>query len=138
MAIEFENAVTVDGRLQGTIREHWIAIASAMNADAANQTNVARFVPRFAGTLIAVKASCRVAPTGQSAVLDLHKNGTTVLTNKCEIEVGETDTDTATTQPSIATAAFAAGDVFTIDIDQVGSTVAGQGFEVEIEIERTS
>lgn len=138
MVIEFNNAVTVDGRLTGTIREHWVVIASAMNADAAAQTNVGRFVPRFAGTLISVKASCRVAPTGQSAVLDLHKNGTTVLTNKCKIEVSETDTDDATTQPSIATATFLAGDVFTVDIDQVGSTVAGQGYEMEIEIERTS
>lgn len=133
-----KSALTVDGRLIGKIREPYHLICSAMNADASVQTNVARFVPRFAGTLISVKGSCRVAPAGSSSVLDLHKNGTTVLTDKITIEAGETDTDDATTPPSIATVAFVAGDVFTIDIDQLGSTTPGQGYAVELEIERTS
>lgn len=72
-----------------------------------------------------VWASVGTAPTGATVIVDLNINGTTIFT-------------TQATRPTIAIAGFASGqvtnmeatrisdgDYITVDIDQIGSSVAG-------------
>lgn len=63
--------------------------------------------------------------TGQSCVVDMNKNGTTIFTtqaNRPTIASGA-NAQTALAMPD--TMSFAASDRLTMDIDYVGSTVAG-------------
>ncbi len=71
--------------------------------------------------------SVLTAPTGASLIADLHDDGTTILTNKLEIEAGEFHTKDATTQPSVTAGSIAASSKLEVEIDQIGSTVAGAG-----------
>ena len=84
-------------------------------------------------TIKSVRASVGVAPTGASVIVDVNKNGTTIFStqsNRPTIPAsGFTDLADA-----INVTALAAGDYLTIDIDQIGSTIAGSDLTVQIEL----
>lgn len=93
---------------------------------------------RFAFDLVDVRASVKTAPTDADVILDIHKNGTTVMTtNKLEIDATEKTSVTATTPPAITTVDFADDDEFSIECDQIGSTLPGAGCKVVMYIRRT-
>lgn len=74
----------------------------------------------------------RTAPTGAILIVDINKNGTTIWTtqaNRAQIADGATTGDTQTFDVT----AIAAGDYLDLDIDQVGSTVAGVDLTVVLE-----
>ncbi len=80
-----------------------------------------------------VIASASVAPTGASIKVDVHKNGTTIFTtqaNRPEISAGTNVSGIKT--PDVT--ALAAGDYLTIDVDQIGSTIAGADLVVVIKV----
>lgn len=76
------------------------------------------------------RLSVSTAPTGADLIVDINKNGTTMFTtqaNRPRIAAGAY-TESATTAPDVVS--VAAGDRLTVDIDQVGSTVAGSNLVV--------
>lgn len=87
-------------------------------------TGQARYYFYAAATVINVVTGAGTAPTGASLILDLNKNGTTMFT-------------TQGNRPTIAASGFldassvpdvtsiAANDYLTVDVDQIGSTIAG-------------
>ena len=96
---------------------------------------IGRIYVDFIGTIIEVQASVKTAPTGASIIVDLNLNGTTIWTtqgNRVAIVAGAY-TGVQTT-PDVIT--LAVGDYFTIDLDQVGSTVSGAKLVVRLKIER--
>lgn len=88
----------------------------------------------FDMTIIGVKAKVLTAPTGADLILDIHKNGTTLYAtqaNRPTITAGETS-ETATLPDVVE---ISAGDILSLDIDQVGSTVVGANLVVDVECE---
>lgn len=81
-------------------------------------------------TLTAVRANVNTAPTGSTLIVDINRNGTTVLSTKLSIDAGEKTSQSAATPPVISVSALSDDDEITIDIDQVGSAVAGKGLKV--------
>lgn len=98
-------------------------------------TGTHRFYLQKAHKILEVEASVGVAPTGASLIVDVNKNGTTVHTtqgNRATIAAsGFVD---AATDVEVNT--LADGDYLTVDIDQVGSTVAGEDLTVVIRLRR--
>lgn len=95
-------------------------------------TNVGYYRMPYAMTLTQVKASVLTAPTGANLIVDIKKNGVTVLSTLLSIDAGEKTSVTATTPAVISVPALAADDEITIDITQIGSTVAGVGLIVTL------
>lgn len=86
-----------------------------------------------AATIVSVSATANTAPTGAGIVVDVNKNGTTVFTtqgNRPSIATGANASADAI--PDVTT--LTAGDYLTVDIDQVGSTVAGADLIVTLEV----
>jgi hypothetical protein len=82
-------------------------------------------------TLTAVRASVTTAPTGASLLtVDINKGGSTILSTKITIDASAKTSTSATTPAVISDTALASDDEITIDIDQVGSTVAGAGLKI--------
>jgi hypothetical protein len=82
-------------------------------------------------TIVKVKLVVKTAPTGAAIIVDVHKNDTTIFTtqaNRPQIAISATTGDSGT--PDVT--ALAETDKLTIDVDQVGSTVAGADLTVEI------
>lgn len=99
-------------------------------------TNKVRFRMPYAGTLTAVRASVNTAPTGAALEIDINESGTTVLSTKLSIDATETSSTTAAVPAVISDSALADDAEISIDIDQVGSTVAGAGLKVSLFIVR--
>lgn len=93
-------------------------------------TGTLAFRAPFAMTLQHVRLYATTAPTGAAILVDVNKNGTTMFTtqgNRPTIAISA-NSETATTAPDVT--AVAAGDRITIDVDQVGSTIAGADLSV--------
>jgi hypothetical protein len=91
----------------------------------------------YAGTLSAVMATVSTAPTGSTIIVDINKNGSTMLGTKLSIDASETSSVTAASAATITTSSLAIDDLVTIDIDQVGSTVSGRGLKIYLKIVRS-
>lgn len=83
-----------------------------------------------AATIVGILAVVGTAPTGASIIVDVNKNGTTLFaTGKPTIAAGTTNSGAASvpSSPNLVD-----GDEITVDIDQIGSTVAGSDLTVEV------
>lgn len=87
--------------------------------------------------LDALHAYCVTAPTDAEMQIQIHNLTDTadMLSTVLTIDAGENGSDTAATEAVIDTAAddVATNDVLRVDIDQVGSTVAGAGLILRLE-----
>jgi len=84
----------------------------------------------FAMTLTAVRASVTTAPTGSLLTVDINEGGASILSTPLTIDDGEKTSTTAATPAVISDTALADDAEITIDVDAVGSTVAGAGLKV--------
>lgn len=93
----------------------------------------------FAATLIGVRASVTTAPTGGTLLtVDINESGTTVLSTKLTFDASEKTTTTAATPAVISDSALADDAEMTIDIDAVGSTIAGAGLKVTLLLRKSA
>lgn len=93
------------------------------------EANAVTFIVPINLTLNSIRLHSHIAPVGSSIIIDLNKNGTTLFTDQ-------------TTRPKILdgynssntniTGSLVAGDRVTLEIDQVGSTTAGENLSVTI------
>lgn len=98
---------------------------------------VGRFRFPFVATLLGATAAVNTAPTGASLILDVNKNGTTVYStqgNRPTI-IASAFATAAETTPDVT--AIAIGDYLTVDVDQVGSTIAGSDVTVFVRYRRS-
>lgn len=80
--------------------------------------------------LLGVKASLVSASTGSTVIVDINKDGTSILGTKLSIDAAETTSATAATAATITDTFLGDDALITIDIDQVGSTNPGKGLKV--------
>jgi len=92
---------------------------------------------RSAGSIVSFCAG-HVGPNtgGNTVSVELKKNGTTVLSAAISLDSG--DAAYAQVDATIATAAYSAGDVFTIHVDQSSGTGDGTGFFAELVVDETA
>jgi hypothetical protein len=83
-------------------------------------------------TLTAVRASVGTAPTGSTLVVDINEGGDSILGTKLSIDATEKTSTTAASAATITDATLADDAEITIDIDQIGSTIAGAGLKVTL------
>lgn len=96
----------------------------------------------FPAELASVHASVGTAPTGAALLIDVNKNGSTIFSDqddRVSIAVSETSASAKTSAPLAAgtnyiytpyptttpLASFDEGDTVSVDVDQIGSSVAG-------------
>jgi hypothetical protein len=86
----------------------------------------------YAFTLTGVRASVTTAPTGATLTVDINEGGSTILSTKLTIDASEKTSQTAAAAAVISDTALADDAEITIDIDQIGSTIAGAGLKVTL------
>jgi len=97
---------------------------------------VGRIYIDFDGTILEAHGSVISAPTGANLICDVNLNGTSIWSSnqgqRLTIDGGTfTDIQTAFTSVDVVS-----GDYLTLDVDQVGSTVAGEKLVVRLKIAR--
>ncbi len=129
--------VTGDTTNTGWIRVHvgtqtaqvsmLVLCAGALTAAA----NKARFTAPVTGSIVGVYISAITAPVGAAILVDLNKAGTTMFTTQANRPtIADGANDGTVKVPDVT--AVAAGDVLTVDVDQVGSGTAGSNLTVSI------
>lgn len=81
-------------------------------------------------TLTSVRINCTTAPTGAAIIVNVRKNGVTIFSTKPQIAAGSTTSVGGAVPGVLSTTAIADDDVLVVDIDQIGSTVAGTGLKI--------
>lgn len=122
----------VDGSQITNISEAIVVAASDETSNLTTGTAKTTFRMPYAFTVTGVRASVTVAPTGSTLTVDINENGSSILSTKITIDATEKTSTTAATAPVISDTALADDAEITIDIDQVGSTVAGKGLKVTL------
>ena len=84
----------------------------------------------YAFTLTDVRASVTTAPTGAALTVDINDGESSILSTKLTIDATEKTSATAASAAVISAASLADDAEITIDIDQIGSEVAGVGLKV--------
>ena len=84
-----------------------------------------------------VYATVTTAPTDSALTIDVEDEGTTILNAVVSISSGGYNAETSTFTGAASSYALTKGDLVSIDIDQIGSTIAGAGLIVFIEGYRT-
>ncbi len=88
-------------------------------------------------TITGVRLMVGTAPTGSSLIVDVNKNGTTIFTTQGNRPTIAASSNSGGPGSAPDVTALAAGDYLTVDIDQVGSTVAGSDLVVSVIVTRT-
>lgn len=93
--------------------------------------NAMSIIAPCALTVTEIRLAVDTAPTDAALIIDINKNGTTMYTTQENRPAIAIDGISATaTDPDIASISL--GDKITLDIDQVGSTIAGENLAVTI------
>jgi hypothetical protein len=99
-------------------------------------TGVGRFRLPFPWTILGISATVNTAPAGAAVIANPQKNGSTIFTtagNRPTIPAGA-DATLLETVPDIVD--MDAGDVLTVNIDQVGSSVPGADLTLFVRYKR--
>lgn len=97
-------------------------------------TGTFKFPVLYSSRIIGCRSAVGVAPVGTSLLVDVNKNGTTIFTtqgNRPSIATTEVVSTLAT--PDVQN--LEPGDYLTVDIDQIGSTTAGEDLTVVVLLE---
>ena len=120
-----------DSTQSGGVKVAWLPTeigvqVGAVAADLAVGTDLNSFVMPYDMIVTDVYADVKVAPVGSTLVIDINKVTTTTLSTKLSIDSTETSSQTAATPAVISDSNFPRGTKISFDVDQVGSTTAGQ------------
>ena len=115
-----------------TPEEVIIIACSDETTDLAVGPAAATFRMPFAMTLTEVKASVTTAPTGAAISVDINDTAVSILSTALTIDASELTSATAAVPAVISDSALADDAEITIDIDVIGSTIAGTGLKVTL------
>lgn len=90
----------------------------------------------FSASLLGVRASVNTAPTGSNLIFDINESGVSVLSTKLSIDASEKTSLTASSAAVISDSSLSEDSEISIDIDQVGSVVAGAGAKIQLIVRR--
>lgn len=122
--------------LKSTSEEKYIYFAVPESLLIVGTSRLGRVYFDYAGTITEVQASVVTAPTGAAIICDINKGGSTIWStqgNRITIANGAN----TGIQTVFNTTAVSAGDYFEVDIDQIGSTIAGGHLVIRLKITLT-
>ena len=108
----------------------WPIIFSSGDVALTVSTGTGRLKFPFAATLVSATATCGVAPTGANVIVDVNRNSTSMFSTKPVIVATNQDG----VKQAASVTAIVSGDVLTVDVDQIGSTLPGENLTVILEI----
>ncbi|MGR3179850.1 MAG: hypothetical protein ACUZ8E_17560 [Candidatus Anammoxibacter sp.] len=113
-----------------------VALGDEVTDAIAGEATVTFRMP-YAFEISGVRASVTTAPTGSVLTVDINETGTSILSTKLTIDATEKTSTTAATPAVISDSTLADDAEITIDIDAVGSTIAGTGIKIYLIGNRT-
>ena len=117
-------------KLVGSFPAELVIACSDETTDLTTGTAKVTFRMPYNMKLTDVRASVGTAPTGATIIVDINEGGSTILSTELTIDATEKTSTTASVPVVISDDDLADDAEITIDIDQIGSTIAGAGLKV--------
>lgn len=95
-----------------------------------NKTN--ELVVECDGIISKAYVTAKTGPVGSNLIFDINLNGTSIWNSNQNNRISIADGQTYGAQTSFDTTAVSAGDLLSIDVDQVGSVTPGQEVTVQL------
>jgi len=86
-------------------------------------------------TIIKAYAAVKTAPTGQAILIDINIGGTSIWASTQANRLTIAASALTGTQTSFDTSALTDGGLLTVDLDAVGSTIAGADLTIQLKCE---
>lgn len=87
-------------------------------------------------TVLGVRGYMGTAPVGAAAIFDVNRNGVTIFGTQALRPQAAAGSNTVAETTGMTVTSLTAGDVLTVDVDQVGSTTAGSDLTLVIRIRK--
>ncbi len=117
--------------VSGYSKQETIGVAvSDETTDLTTGTAKVTFRMPFAMTLSEARINVNTAPSGSTIIVDVKESATTIFSTKPSIDISEKTSTTAATPAVISDSSLADDAEITVNIDQVGATVAGKGLKL--------
>lgn len=130
--LNFEEAYLETDNLRRKDTESFLLTVSDETTPITTGTSKLTFRVPYNFTITDVRASVTIAPTGAPITVDINNNGVSILSTKLTIDSSEFTSTTAIIQRAISDSDLPDDSQVTIDIDTVGSTIAGAGLKVSL------
>lgn len=124
MTISSSGVVTIPAVIQLACSDETTALTTG--------TAKVTFRMPHAMTVTVVRLSVTTAPTGSALIVDVKQGGTSIFSTKPQIDAGSYTSVGGSTPGVISTSALTDDAQITINLNQIGSTVAGTGLKVSI------
>lgn len=122
---------TIAQTASGSYEVYSVAVSDE-TTDLTTGTAKLTFRMPFAMTLSEVRINVNTAPTGSTLIVDVKESGTTIFSTKPSIDASEKTSVTAATAAVISDSSLADDAEMTVNIDQVGATIAGKGLKLTL------
>lgn len=109
-----------------------VVACSDETTDLTTGTAKVTFRMPYAMTLTGVRLSVNTAPTGSVIIVDVKEAGTTIFSTKPQIATSAKTSVGGAVPGTLSDASLADEAEITINIDQIGSTIAGKGLKVTL------
>lgn len=105
------------------------SIAFFVGGDLEVKTGLISVIAPTAMTITEIRLAVGTAPTDADLIVDINKNGTTIYTTQANRPtITASGTSATATDPDVTSLAL--GDILSLDVDQIGSTIAGADLSV--------
>ncbi len=129
----FADSTNTDGNAWLDNTTSFVIACSDETSDLETGDDKAQIRLPFQFELTDITANVNTAPVGSAIHIMVQEDGSDIMSgNGIEIDVTETTSETATTQPTITDSTLAANSIISIDLDQIGSSTAGTGLKINL------
>ena len=129
----FADSTNVDGNAWLDNTTSFVIACSDETSDLVVGDNVAQIRLPFQFELTAITANVNVASTGADINVQVQEDGVDIMSGVgITIDATELTSETSATPPTITDSTLASNSIISIDLDQIGSTLAGSGLKINM------
>jgi len=128
----FADSTDATGNIWADNTTSFVIACSDETSDLETGDDKAQIRLPFQFELTSISANVNTAPTGSTISVQVQEDGSDILSTPITIDISETTSETAAAPPVISDSTLASNSIISIDLDQIGSTIAGTGLKINL------
>jgi len=128
----FADSADATGNVWSDNTTSFVIACSDETSDLETGDNKAQIRLPFQFELTDITANVNIAPVGSAISIQVQEDGSDILSTPITIDVTDTTSESAATQPVISDSTLASNSIISIDLDIIGSSTAGTGLKINL------
>ena len=126
------DSTDADGNKYDNNTTSFVVACSDETSDLTTGDDKAQIRLPFQFELTDITANVNIAPVGSAISIQVQEDGSDILSTPITIDVTDTTSESAATQPVISDSTLASNSIISIDLDIIGSSTAGTGLKINL------